>query len=199
MTRFTLTTRFPLQSADGDRQALRHEGPFKVLFVCTANICRSAYADVTSRARGIQGVEFGSAGTRALVEHPMDPPMAAEVHAAGDPSQHVARQLTRSLLGEADLVLTMGPDHRRWILDAWPQHGRKVLLLCQAARIMSDLPPDLELDGLVAHLWAHRSADPSDEVQDPYKRGPEAMATAARQIDAAMDVIAPALEHMSQS
>ena len=197
MTRFTLTTRFPLQSGDGDRLALRHEGPFKVLFVCTANICRSAYADVTSRARGIQGVEFGSAGTRALVEHPMDPPMAAEVHAAGDPSQHVARQLTRSLLEEADLVLTMGPDHRRWILDAWPQHGRKVLLLCQAARIMSDLPPDLELDRLVAHLWSHRSADPSDEVQDPYKRGPEAMATAARQIDTAMDVIAPALEHMS--
>ncbi|MCT2008030.1 low molecular weight phosphatase family protein [Micrococcus lylae] len=198
MTRFTLTTRFPLQSGDEDRQALRHEGPFKVLFVCTANICRSAYADVTSRARGIQGVEFGSAGTRALVEHPMDPPMAAEVHAAGDPSQHVARQLTRSLLEEADLVLTMGPDHRRWILDAWPQHGRKVLLLCQAARIMSDLPPDLGLDRLVAHLWSHRSADPADEVQDPYKRGPEAMATAARQIDAAMDVIAPALEHMAQ-
>ncbi|MBM4591398.1 MULTISPECIES: hypothetical protein [Micrococcus] len=191
-------TRFQWQPGGGDRHALGHEGPFKVLFVCTANICRSAYADVTSRARGIQGVEFGSAGTRALVEHPIDPPMAAEVHAAGDPSQHVARQLTRGLLEEADLVLTMGPDHRRWILDAWPQHGRKVLLLGQAARIMSDLPADLELDRLVALLWARRSADPSDEVQDPYKRGPEAMATAARQIDAAMDVIAPALEHIAQ-
>ena len=76
--------------------------------------------------------------------------------------------------------------------------GRKVLLLGQAARIMSDLPADLELDRLVALLWARRSADPSDEVQDPYKRGPEAMATAARQIDAAMDVIAPALEHIAQ-
>ena len=43
-------------------------------------------------------------------------------------------------------MLTMGPDHRRWILDAWPQHGRKVLLLGQAARVMSDLPADLERD-----------------------------------------------------
>ena len=191
-------TRFQWQPGGENRHALGHEGPFKVLFVCTANICRSAYADVTSRARGIQGVEFGSAGTRALVEHPIDPPMAAEVHAAGDPSQHVARQLTRGLLEEADLVLTMGPDHRRWILDAWPQHGRKVLLLGQAARIMSELPADLQLSRLVAHLWARRSADPSDEVQDPYKRGPEAMATAARQIDAAMDVIAPTLERIAQ-
>ena len=190
-------TRFQWQPGGENRHALGHEGPFKVLFVCTANICRSAYADVTSRARGIRGVEFGSAGTRALVEHPIDPPMAAEVHAAGDPSQHVARQLTRGLLEEADLVLTMGPDHRRWILDAWPQHGRKVLLLGQAARIMSDLPADLELDRLVPLLWARRSADPSDEVQDPYKRGPEAMATAARQIDAAMDVIAPTLAHIA--
>lgn len=160
-------TRFQWQPGGENRHALGHEGPFKVLFVCTANICRSAYADVTSRARGIRGVEFGSAGTRALVEHPIDPPMAAEVHAAGDPSQHVARQLTRGLLEEADLVLTMGPDHRRWILDAWPQHGRKVLLLGQAARIMSDLPADLELDRLVPLLWARRSTDPSDEVQDP--------------------------------
>ena len=191
-------TRFQWQPGGGDRPAHGHDGPFKVLFVCTANICRSAYADVTSRARGTRGVEFGSAGTRALVEQPIDPPMAAEVHAAADPSQHVARQLTRGLLEEADLVLTMGPDHRRWILDAWPQHGRKVLLLGQAARIMSDLPPDVELDRLVAHLWARRSADPSDEVQDPYRRGPEAMATAARQIDAAMDVIAPALERSAQ-
>ena len=191
-------TRFQWQPGGGDRPAHGHDGPFKVLFVCTANICRSAYADVTSRARGTRGVEFGSAGTRALVEHPIDPPMAAEVHGAGDPSQHVARQLTRGLLEEADLVLTMGPDHRRWILDAWPQHGRKVLLLGQAARIMSELPADLELSRLVAHLWARRSADLSDEVQDPYKRGPEAMATAARQIDAAMDVIAPALERIAQ-
>ena len=191
-------TRFQWQPGGGDRPAHGHDGPFKVLFVCTANICRSAYADVTSRARGTRGVEFGSAGTRALVEHPIDPPMAAEVHGAGDPSQHVARQLTRGLLEEADLVLTMGPDHRRWILDAWPQHGRKVLLLGQAARIMSELPADLQLSRLVAHLWARRSADPSDEVQDPYKRGPEAMATAARQIDAAMDVIAPALERIAQ-
>lgn len=191
-------TRFQWQPGGGDRPAHGHDGPFKVLFVCTANICRSAYADVTNRARGIQGVEFGSAGTRALVEHPIDPPMAAEVHGVGDPSQHVARQLTRGLLEEADLVLTMGPDHRRWILDAWPQHGRKVLLLGQAARTMSELPADLKLSRLVAHLWARRSADPSDEVQDPYKRGPEAMATAARQIDAAMDVIAPTLERIAQ-
>ncbi|WIK83280.1 hypothetical protein [Micrococcus lylae] len=47
-------------------------------------------------------------------------------------------------------------------------------------------------------MWSHRSTDPADAVQYPYKRGPEAMAIAAQQIDTTMDVIAPALEHMAQ-
>ena len=195
----------PVDRAAVDETPLGHEPAldsaraFSVLFVCTANICRSAYADVTSRARGIHGVEFSSAGTRALVDRPIDPPMAQTIQTdVADASKHRARQLTRRLMEQADLVLTMGADHRRWILDEWPKLGRKTFLLGHAARVMSDLPDHVTLENLVAHLWARRSTDPSDEVQDPYKRGPEAMATAARQIDAAMDVIAPALERIAQ-
>lgn len=173
-------------------------GSFSVLFVCTANICRSAYADVTSRARGIDGVEFSSAGTRALVGRPIDPPMAEAIETDADATGHEARQLTRQLMEEADLVLTMGGDHRRWILDEWPKLGRKAFLLGHVARVMADLPEGMTLDRLTDHLWSHRSADPADEVKDPYKRGPEAMDTAARQIDSAMDVIATGLARLSE-
>ena len=49
------------------------DGVYRVLFVCTANICRSAYADVVARSRGIGGIEFLSAGTHALVGQPIGP------------------------------------------------------------------------------------------------------------------------------
>ena len=182
----------------GHEPALDSARAFSVLFVCTANICRSAYADVTSRARGLHGVEFSSAGTRALVDRPIDPPMAQTIRTDADASTHRARQLTRRLMEQADLVLTMGGDHRRWILDEWPKLGKKAFLLGHAARVMSDLPDHVTLETLAAHLWSHRSTDPGDEVKDPYKRGPEAMETAARQIDADMDVIASALERIAQ-
>nr|NLI50183.1 hypothetical protein [Propionibacterium sp.] len=71
--------------------------PLNVLFVCTANICRSAYATV--RARQLLGadapVTVGSAGTHGWVDHPMDAPMAAEARARGaDPDAFRSRRLT---------------------------------------------------------------------------------------------------------
>ncbi|SDL81913.1 dTDP-4-dehydrorhamnose 3,5-epimerase family protein [Tessaracoccus oleiagri] len=169
--------------------------PFKVLFVCTANICRSAYADVVARGRAVPGLEFSSAGTHALVGEGIDPPMAGHV-SSGDTSAHQARQLTRDLVTDTDLILTMAADHRRWILDEWPMLGRKAFVIGHAARVLAQLPPEVTLEGLVDYLWSHRSSEVGDDVADPYRRGPEAAATAARQIDANLDVIVDSLERL---
>lgn len=134
-------------------------------------------------------MEFSSAGTHALVGDGIDPPMAARVGDRGDTTQHVARQLTRALLEEADLVLTMGVEHRRYILDEWPASGRKAFLMGHVAREMSQLPQSVTLENLTSHLWKHRSADPSDEVADPYRRGPEVAANCAATIDEHLDAI----------
>ncbi len=163
--------------------------PYRILFVCTANICRSAYADVVARGAGLNGVAFSSAGTHALVGEGIDPPMAALVGDRGDAAAHTARQLTRQLLEDADLVLTMGVEHRRYILDEWPSSGRKAFLLGHVAREMADLPDSMTLEKLAAHLWKHRSADPADEVADPYRRGPEVAAHCAATIDDYLDAI----------
>ncbi|RMB61884.1 dTDP-4-dehydrorhamnose 3,5-epimerase family protein [Tessaracoccus antarcticus] len=163
--------------------------PYRVLFVCTANICRSAYADVVARGTGITGIDFSSAGTHALVGQGIDPPMAAQVGNRGDTSAHRARQLTRQMVGDADLILAMGVEHRRYILDEWPTLGRKVFLLGHVAREMARLPESVTLDNLTSHLWRHRSADPSDEVADPYRRGPEVAATCAGTIDGHLNAI----------
>ncbi|MGO1489327.1 MAG: sugar nucleotide-binding protein, partial [Arachnia sp.] len=172
-----------------DAAAAQTRTPYRILFVCSANICRSAYADVIARGTGMRGVQFSSAGTHALVGDGIDPPMAAHVGDRGDATQHVARQLTRALLDEADLVLTMGVDHRRYILDEWPTSGRKAFLLGHVAREMSQLPPTVTLENLASHLWKHRSADPSDEVADPYRRGPDVAANCAATIDEHLNAI----------
>lgn len=163
--------------------------PYRILMVCTANICRSAYADVVARGKGMRGIEFSSAGIHALVGEGIDPPMAARVGNQGDAAAHVARQLNRQILEEADLVLTMGVDHRRFILDEWPSSGRKAFLMGHVAREMSQLPESVTLENLTSHLWKHRSADPSDEVADPYRRGPQVAADCAATIDEHLEAI----------
>lgn len=164
-------------------------GVYRVLFVCTANICRSAYADVLANRRAPAGVEFGSAGVRGLVGHPIDPPMARHLGGGDDVAAHRARQLTRGLASEADLILAMAAEHRRYILDEWPAFARTTFVIGHAARELAAMPADVTLDGLAPHLWGHRTSDRADSVRDPYARGPEAAATAARLIDAHVDAI----------
>ena len=162
---------------------------YRVLFVCTGNICRSAYADVVAPHAGLAGVEFSSAGTQALVGRLIDPPMAQLVGDRGDPSTHRAQQLTRELMTESDLVLAMSANHRRYILDEWPVLGRKAFIIGQAAREMERLPESTTLETLVKHLWQHRSRADGDEVADPYMLGPDAAQEAARAIDAHLESI----------
>ena len=56
-----------------------------VLFVCTANICRSAFAErwAGHLLGGDTSVGVASAGTHGYVDAPMDPPMAEELQARG--------------------------------------------------------------------------------------------------------------------
>ena len=58
--------------------------PLRVLFVCTANICRSPYIELLARqAVGETGdIEFGSAGTHATDGSPINPDQAAVLPAA---------------------------------------------------------------------------------------------------------------------
>lgn len=171
--------------------------PFTVLFVCTGNISRSAYAALAATAAAPAGLRFVSAGTRALVGEPIDPPMADELGGRGAPDGHRAQQLTRGLAQDADLILAMAAEHRRYILDEWATLGRKAFVIGHAARVLADAPEDLTLEGIVEHLWRHRTAETGDEVADPYRRGPEAAATAARQIDANLEAIVGALARLA--
>lgn len=182
--------------SENSASSLRSE-PFRILFVCTANICRSAYADVVAQTVGSKGFAFASAGTHALVGQAIDPPMADQVAAPGETGDHRAQQLSHELVEKADLILAMGAEHRRYILDEWPSAARKTFIIGHAAREISSMPEGSTLDDVTTHLWHHRGTSPRDEVDDPYRRGQGAAIKAARSIDTHLEDILPRLKSMA--
>lgn len=90
--------------------------PFRLLFVCTGNTCRSPLAEVIARqkieARGWGHVEVGSAGVGAFDGAGASGGSVRAAAAHGlDLSGHRSRLLTPELVDEADLVLTMSLGH----------------------------------------------------------------------------------------
>src|SRR6478736_6491596 len=128
------------------------DGPIKVLFVCTANICRSPYLELA--ARRLAGVDaqvvFSSAGTHGFSDAIMDTEMAGLLDAA-DRASFRSRPLDRDLVGEADLVLTAEGVHRQFILDDQPQMFRKVFTIGQFAEIVRAAGPGLTGRALLDH------------------------------------------------
>ncbi len=169
--------------------------------MCTANICRSAYAELM--ARHVLGadtsVEVGSAGTHGYLDHPLDEPMAAQLRARGvDPDGFRSRRLTARMVADADVVLTAETVHRQRILEDQPEVFRRVFTLGQLARALDDAGvrgghptrgPDLlrELAPVV------RPPGPDDDVVDPYRRGEEAAARAAEHLDVLVRRVVPLL------
>jgi protein-tyrosine phosphatase len=86
-----------------------------VLFVCTANICRSPMAGVIFNALAEDGAlpfRAQSAGTAALEGRAMDPNAVAALEEAGIyPGPHAARQVVEAMLEGSELVLAMTPKH----------------------------------------------------------------------------------------
>jgi len=104
----------------------------KILLVCTGNICRSPLAAaLLQRAltdRGIEGMDVSSAGTGAWDGAPVsEGAYLVGLERGLDLSAHRARLLTRELVEEADLVLTMARHHRARV-DELGGEGRVFVL-----------------------------------------------------------------------
>ena len=168
--------------------------PLRVLFVCTANICRSPYLELTARAMADDGsaVEFSSAGTHGFDAQPMNEPMVATL-ASGSADGFASRRVTREILADADLVLTAEASHRAFILEEFPQHFRKVFTVGHFAATVAD-HPDLHGRDLVTAAGGRRAAArPEHDIADPYRRGESAAMAAADTMSRMLSVIVPRL------
>ena len=189
--------------------------PFRVLFVCTGNICRSpmGQAMLTSRLRSSLGpdadrlVEVTSAGTYGLVGHPIEADAMTVLGELGVvPDEFAARELAKHLLEESDLVLTATREHRAAAVSMLPRRSRRTFTIREFARLVASVDvDDVEagdvvgrgaalVDAAAAQRGYVRPASPSDDdVADPYRRPVEAFRVAGQQIDEATSLIAEKL------
>ncbi len=108
-----------------------------VLFICTANQCRSPMAEVIGRdklTRAYPAEEWrvGSAGVRAVDGYPATPASATMAGRHGfDLSRHSSRALTSALVAESELLVTMEAAHKQAILSAFPEASGRVFVLSE--------------------------------------------------------------------
>lgn len=117
---------------------------FHLLFVCTANICRSPIAAELARVKIKAGTTeadarrlvVGSAGTHGHEGAPMDPGAAEVLRPYGSRTTHFsARGVTPPLVAAADLVLTAERRHRKEVVALWPRAHARVFTLTEFARL----------------------------------------------------------------
>lgn len=171
----------------------------RLLFVCHANIVRSAAAELLSRA-GVDaegGWTFRSAGIGALVGRGIDEPIGRLLEGRGiDTSGHSAEQVSRGLVHEADLILTFEAAQRAWVLNEEPQARIKTLTVRRAARLLSRIPRRADP---IAFLAADDAPyDASDDFEDPFGGGLPAAARALVELDGLLAVILPGIDATSR-
>lgn len=139
--------------------------------MCTGNICRSPTAERLTTAltvgAPIPALTAASAGTHAVVGHPMHPEAARVLETlGGDPSGFAARQLTPRIAADADLVLTMAAAHRDAVLELAPRQLRKTFTLSEAATLIAAYEPAsvAELAALRPRSAAHQVTDVADPI-----------------------------------
>lgn len=129
--------------------------PYRILFVCTGNICRSPMAEVITRslarttllADGTtlgDHVEISSVGTGPWHEgEPMHPSASLSLSRGGYPDdRHVAHQVVSSELRRIDLMVALDRRHRQTLRGLGADPDRLVLLRSfdAAAGAAADVP-----------------------------------------------------------
>ncbi|MBS82230.1 low molecular weight protein-tyrosine-phosphatase [Variovorax sp.] len=109
-----------------------------VLTVCIGNICRSPMAEGLLTAK-LPNIHISSAGTGALVGRPADTQAQKLMLQHGiDISRHVARQVNKLICSQADLILVMDVEQRRYLEATYPMVRGKVFRIAEAAK--TDVP-----------------------------------------------------------
>lgn len=158
--------------------------PFRILFVCTGNVCRSPMAELIFRAEVAPGadVEVHSAGLGALVGHGIDGGSASALGQLGiDPSAHRARQVEPWMVADADLVLTAERAHRERLMLNVPTAYKRIFTIREFARlapqVVSADPRTVVAQAADARSRLGSATDADDDIGDPY-RGTTSRATA---------------------
>ncbi len=157
-----------------------------ILFVCTANVSRSPYAQIrTLEVFGGADLSVGSAGIPGTEGREMDPAMEAELPFEDEAAvKHRSRVLTAAIVTTGDLVLTMEFGHHMRILDRWPEASPKVFGLRQFVDGLDRITPSGAPSERVDQVRARAAPNSMMwDIADPYRRGSRAARACARELD----------------
>jgi protein-tyrosine phosphatase len=130
-----------------------------------------------------------SAGTRALIAHPIQEDAALVLEKlGGDISNFAARQLTSGIAADADLVLTMTRAHRDAVLELAPRQLHKTFTLTEASHLASQFNARNVAD--LAALRPHLAERELLDIPDPFGQSAEFFAMVGSQI---ADLLPPIL------
>jgi protein-tyrosine phosphatase len=103
-----------------------------IITVCTGNICRSPAAELLLQEYLGPAAAVSSAGTHALTGRGIPAEMLMALDGDDiDGRGHAARQYSASLARDADLVVCMTAEHRRWAVSEAPFALRKTFMLTE--------------------------------------------------------------------
>lgn len=196
----------------------RH-GAFKILYVCTGNVCRSPIAERLTRhelnhrlGSRAGDILVESAGTWGHEGAPMET-NAAEIlgEYGADPGGFIGRELLDEHVIGADLVLTATLDHRAQVISMGHAAGLRTFTLKEFTRLVkaidpATLPEAAESPGEVAERarvlvraaaalrgWLLAASPEADEVDDPYGAPLGMFRNCGEEIFDALDPIVTAL------
>lgn len=156
------------------------EKALNILFICTANICRTPMAkyyleNLVKKEKLQEHIKVDSAGTSAFHRSPAAEytrVVCAENHL--DASGHTSQAVNADLLNKADLVLCMALHHREALQRQFPRHQNKIFTLKEYAR--------------------HETGNPfSPTIEDPYGQELSAYRATFRNITREVERVWPEL------
>jgi protein-tyrosine-phosphatase len=150
-----------------------------VLFVCTANICRSPLAAALFRQKvmekgSIDEWRIESAGTWALEGQPAAEKSQHVLMEKGiEIKEHRSRLVTREMLEKFDLILTMEKNHQEALQIEFPKMAEKIYLLREMVGEKEDIA-----DPIGGSLVDYEET--AQELETIFKRGYERIFNLAR-------------------
>ncbi|WP_443071697.1 arsenate reductase/protein-tyrosine-phosphatase family protein [Streptomyces sp. NBC_01477] len=187
---------------------------FRILHVCTGNVCRSPMAERLTRhglvrrlGDGAAGMLVESAGTWGHEGAPMEAHAAAVLAEYGaDPSGFTGRELLDDHVIDADLVLTATRDHRAQVISMGHAAGLRTFTLKEFTRLVRAIDTTTLPEGSVTERaralvraaaalrgWLLAPSPDADEVHDPYGAPISYFRSIGEEIHTALDPMVTAL------
>jgi len=121
---------FEIEKKVGYKVMLPRKTKIGILFVCTANICRSPMAVGLARTMAPQGIYTDSAGIFATQNSPPSFFAKSVMHEIGiEIRTELSKQLTKDIVYDYDLILCMKEAQKEWIISNYPNIEGRVFLL----------------------------------------------------------------------